>query len=480
MLLLSCLLFGIVSLGSPSSAPTTSSSTPTTDVAPLNEDLFLVLSLREIYARWPLYGTAEDVLQHREWITRLSERAQDYPAIAETYAGLANLSAQYERMVVEAGVLEAGDGERAAVWLDAEQSRIDGADLRRTIPNEIGAWFKAEKVRSAQSRRARDEFSKAILMGMQSAEQMAFKFADQTGIAREATGFSGRNGDLIDQVASHRRDPYTIYAFGSRPILDNSAKYRSYGATLQSEAAQLIPRTDAYADWRLTLHDRATALAVDACSLEWHDGTDEFEAKSYPTPSAERAVEICRAYLAAFDTPMSRYNLAQALNYGDEPQAAIEHMDLADAAFNGDASLNRELGAEVAYGAACLHSLVGNTEKALARLLYSLEIARHRAGWARVDPDLEAVRVAYPTEFNDATEVRWSWGVGSGEEARLVFVTNESEFTLHDVILVINLKSGETVELGPVAEIVEEHAWELPDGMDVSELSAVLITSELH
>ncbi|HEY1066738.1 MAG TPA: hypothetical protein VGE52_11535, partial [Pirellulales bacterium] len=313
-----------------------------------------------------------------------------------------------------------------------------------------------EARREAEVRRRVDELALDVARRRSRFQTAAEELAERRGWTRVEVGFLEREpratrleaaqaaGDfvavdaLLDElIRSRPRDPFLLCGCGRTRIAQAEALAESQNPRCADEYDR------AAADFRRAAerapagrrHDpfRVACLSAFAHSLNL--------ASYHRRVPRSLAVAVCDAALALDPADAS----------GELRGLRAEALARAGRAVEGAAAFEELIPVlgrrgDVLYTAACLRSLAGDPDGALAALREARRLGVRDVRGIRRDFDLDAVRAAHPQEFAELVLPKWEWRIEYGVLQNDVVVVNASDFDFTGVLLEVSVasKSGPT------------------------------------
>ena len=436
----------------------------------LDEERFLLLALRELLARWPAQLDACAIAQHRRALQSFASQAEQAPAIAKLFQRLLLASSELEHQLVAQGLLREGalQAQAAPEWL------FDQRVLERSSGQEPLTRSKLSAARAQLTQRggevdaAWSKLEQDLSELWLRAAQLAGELALRAGRPASESGYQQRLDDSLEDAKRHSNDPFALLAFAdqaSRAPEDGLETLLS--ALVYGRAATLVPAR--HGDLRRRLFECASSLGALALNRMWLE-----QDLGYPVDAAELVVQLLERQLSVEESALGRYRLALARNMQEQPRAAFEEIQRAQALFASRP--------DVVYDAACIAARAGEVERALVWLEASCQAGCDRIAWARRDPELENLRRARGEDFERITGLRWSWYLTSEDGSSALVLRTESCFALTHVSLQLHgerdsrsllLRDLERLPAGMQA------SWTLPARPPSDELIATLTAHEV-
>ena len=202
-------------------------------------------------------------------------------------------------------------------------------------------------------------------------------------------------------------------------------KQKNLDANQCLAAACLVPSGDIYDNYRVRCLWAAGDIANRASYKEighqsWGSAYNE---------TAAQAVQVWKTCLKYSSDPTGecREQMAWVLMCSGNLNEAKNVAD--------SVSSLRNKSSQFAYNMACLESDLKNTETSIQWLEYAIRtLGFCDIAHVKTDPDLDAVRTAQKSRFDEITTVRWTCGIGFGFFNDDVIVTNNSAFWLTHVV----------------------------------------------
>jgi len=250
--------------------------------------------------------------------------------------------------------------------------------------------------------------------------------------------FQAGNLDGLVQIAREQadirpRDPFArlVSNYLRSVQAENDPKVMFELAHDTVSAADLIPSPPVYDEYRLGCISMAASFASGGRMAEIKRGISAYDT----TEGSQFAVSLWRQVkaLAPQDpTGQIRYDLASALLADNSlGEAGTIANSLREVLKDSD---------DYAYLCACLAGRLGDAPLGMEWLRRSISLGNRDIGWAIIDPDLEALRVNLPEEFQNLTEIRYDWDIKFGLLSDDIVLTNRSSFPLTNVVLDVDLR----------------------------------------
>jgi len=238
-----------------------------------------------------------------------------------------------------------------------------------------------------------------------------------------------------DQIKIRSRDPFLYLGYYQLHYRDIGSK--ATGETLKGyingglNVAKLIPKGRFYDSYRALALLHSGYFANKLVDAELKDGAWV----NGPTKSSQVLVKVWRTYLQ-YDpldaTGEGRQHLAWALAANGQHQDALKKYQ--------EVATLRNRSKTFAYNMACIHSITGSNDKALAWLKQAIvQLGYSNLARAKRDPDLAKLRKTMPTEFSALTEIKFNWNIRTRLGRDDVLLKNYSTFTLTNVTFKLNI-----------------------------------------
>lgn len=232
-------------------------------------------------------------------------------------------------------------------------------------------------------------------------------------------------------------DPFAIFSEASAELEKKvpSSQVLALAAEKCLYATALIPGEPEYDTWRSIMLHSACDLSRSATFKHWRESGYQ-----YGGSIASRSISMARSWLVFKEDPRGdiRTSLATCISMaGDHAEALRIATQLAD-----DPNVGKIIRADdtFVYNFACLCSLNGHFENAIAWLRSALAMGYNDVQWCYEDPELAGVRDALPQSFEELMSIRHNEAVSTWVLANADYVfTNESTFTLTNVKITVTV-----------------------------------------
>jgi hypothetical protein len=429
--------------------------------AAVDEDLFTLHTLQDLYFTWPTGSGGTDSLVSR--LRRIDATLSRLKAAATVRQADTNLLGAIEDFRSR---VRAYEQYLRSVGAIHEQTRIAaGADAVQTIHQAYKVGVAAGDL-AVQSGYTEGQsagtaglvaFGAALIDGqLRSQERTAIERtridAANDTLRRECEDLFNQTKARISQLSTQKKwstgaaglDGFTARSWTTiieRRPNDLFAKVRRAAIPGENEtqeavfadaqvcvaAARQVPAGEAYDEFRGMFMATAVDRAAYAAVLGLKDGCYS----SAPSKHAEGAAAIVREFMSlpAADASFGNYHLARIRAASGDVPGAI-------AAANAVDSSHRDLRFKFYY--AKLASMVGDCKCSLDWLRSAFASGHEMVKHARTSPDFKNLRDAFPNEFLELTTVKSTWSIGWGFriDNDTITLTNKSAFPLTNVALV--------------------------------------------
>jgi tetratricopeptide (TPR) repeat protein len=302
------------------------------------------------------------------------------------------------------------------------------------------------------SQEFRNKFSTYIACAQNAALDLSQKYSWEKGEA----GFD-------DSQMNRPRDPFLMSQQAYNFSLNNQtpAKDMITAANQCLYAACLVPSGDIYDEYRANALWAAGIIASQAYSKEI--GNQSW-ATAY-NQTAASAVQVWKACLKYTQDPTGecREQMAWALMASGNLKEALNQA-------SSIASL-RQKSASYAYNLAGLESGLGDTDTAFKWFDYAVRtLDFNNIAQAKTDPDLEAMRTAQKSRFDDLPSVKGECIIGFGIFHDDVILKNNSAFTLTRVVF-----NGTVTSSGNPQQIPELKVEQIAPGQSYKWVNAISV-----
>jgi hypothetical protein len=436
----------------------------------VDENLFALRLLSDIYANWPALNGDRSNL--RKWFSearRSTSRMQgqirmrrldsdlevlfqdclDYMSATESYlSSLDLLENQKNSGTAWDFIASIWDGYKAGSDANSTAQKLGLSDENAANAGKlIGAanaaanFYTKSKERDAGYRAAVSESAGKLEDRwngtLANLKATAHKLTAKYGWAEGEAGFDGfQSPQIHDLVARSPRDPFLKARYGDTILRDAKTPNECIAAAnAYLEAAQLVPSDGSYASLRLQYVAQATAAGLSATAIE--AGTRGYVSHPSTAPSS---LKLARTYLTMDGGDASanaHVQLARALAFSGRYQEAA-------GAATDALRLRKDLGddAYFCYRYAKLMSLTGNLDLVNSWIEKAYHDGFHDIAQFRDDPDLEAFRSQRAQQFQTLTTIHWSWEIKYGFIWDDVIVKNSSPFDMTNVQVQVHIRKG--------------------------------------
>lgn len=509
-------LFALILVSAPATVAASDDAPDLTPLPEVDEQLFLVTTLRYAYDSWPkdmrdmgqyvgqLDQLRYNAVRYREYV---NEKGLD-PKIASLYEDLAATVDAQKQSLIRARAIRAD----AQAQQDAAARKVVGGLMATVMTggtvgtagllnaaNSVSASGELGKTADASIEAAQAEVNRQLADALARAESVCLVLSEKYKWKRGETGIgsSQREQDELKGLVA-QRDTEAVIRWCSdissrrsrdpvAAVLLYSCKAAAAGADVDAQfaaaqgsirAARLVPAGELYDRDRGRFAYVAARLAAAAATRQHTDA-----------PRSPASVKKARFAAALFAAASEFSPLAGAEDEGRLRQewATVLAIDgkldeaLAQASRVRDA-MKDDPG--YAYNMACLCSLAGQVDVALQWLRQAMSLGYSNVRHAQADPDLENIRRSRANEWQALTTVSFAWEIVPvllGPES--VKLTNTSAFPLTNVVLTgqvqaaggpIQIKPLGVATLAPGASCKWDRAFMLPTGNRFEQASATV------
>jgi hypothetical protein len=439
----------------------------------LDEELWLVFILNQTYEQWPRPTADRDQLARwlrathprMELLAKVIQKNKLDPRLLTLHRDCIELIGQYTRFLITLGQIDKetaeetwkvvrGIGERGlnrtgqvlgevgdelvqAIMKDPYAGLV-GVGVAGGIGFVWGAidewidWGRRVEERRNEIERAGAALSRATEDTHSRANALALELTRSRGWLAGECGLDNFKSDDLDELVRRRpRDPFLRVQQARSGLWGKSANVLLTEGRACAAAAASIPEGKVYDDYRSEGLLAAALRLTDSGAVEL-DGAYS----RGPSRAAPDAIAACRSYLRLVPKdPSGRGNmlLARALAMNGDYAGAVRASAEARP-FHGDAAF--------AYRCAKLHSLSGDTDRALEWFDRAITSGFPNVPDARATPDLEALRRANRDAFARILKPRFEWRIEWGILGPdKIILTNKSPFPLTGVRLKLRVTS---------------------------------------
>jgi hypothetical protein len=439
--------------------------------ASVDENLFLVRLLDEIYASWPDNHASSQQLT--DWVAttrQITTSVRDLvqprrldPDVAVLYDDCLRFLADYETFLTNVGMIQTQrNGQAVGDVLRSAKKGIDNGSDAKSIAGTLGAsssdaddfgkvigWMtgladlyaRNQQHDAAQKAAVQEELRKLSDSRVRTdanARHLVDKLMRTHGWGAGEAGFDNFRGQYpIDYVRRRPRDPFAKERFAMSLADDGKSADILAGADACIEAAELVPGGNAYDAFRVEYLLDAATLAVSAASTEAGSGGYS----SGPTPSTPYALRVARTYLAADESDTMGQGhalLARALALSRRYPEAV---DAANAAYTHAPNLSND--ASYCYRYAALMSLTNSLDLAGDWLARAYANGLKDVDYIRNAADFVNFRRGRAARYAELTTVKVTYWVDFGIFNDDIVLENKSPFELTNVHAQVTIRKGQ-------------------------------------
>ena len=275
-----------------------------------------MLSLREMFVRWPLAVTREALAQHLRAMGELCQAGEASGVRTEISTELGRvraLAAGFRALAEQAGQVTTRPSDaQPGAWMDGGLTRLEGDEPHELLYRALTRAL----VGTPRQTRAAQRLALDVADAWDAAAALSRRVAEEHGLPAELGCFTGRGPTSADELLAAPDDPYALVAAAARGDADRSAEHWAFAAGLLRTASARIPDVGPLTEWKHKLLEWASALAVHALSLEWfEDASSTSGPRRTRAPWTNAALGICRARLERDDGREARYHWALARRF---------------------------------------------------------------------------------------------------------------------------------------------------------------------